>query len=58
MQIGIDYDRKHVQIRNVSSTGLKYEVQKNGERLLHKNYMAWVQNLVTDISGNLTTSGI
>jgi len=58
VQIAIEYDRKHVQIRYVSSTGLKYEVEKNGERLIHKNYMAWVQNLVTDISGNLTLAGI
>ncbi len=57
-RIGITYDRKEIQIRYVTSTGLKYEVKSDGEKLIHKNYMAWIQNLVTDISGNMTMAGI
>src|SRR5215471_3619691 len=57
-RIGITYDRSQIQINYITSTGLKYEVTKNGEKLIHKNYMAWIQNLVTDISNYLTMSGI
>lgn len=57
-RISITYDRKQVQINYVTSTGLKYEVEKNGQKLIHKNYMAWIQNLVTDISNYLTMSGV
>ena len=57
-RIGITYDAKQVQISYITSTGLKYEVEKNGQKLIHKNYMAWIQNLVTDISNYLTMSGI
>jgi len=47
-----------VQINYITSTGLKYEVKSNGEKLIHKNYMAWIQNLVTDISNYMTMAGI
>jgi len=57
-RIGITYDRKQVQINYIASTNLKYEVKKNGEKLIHKNYMAWIQNLVTDISNYMTMAGI
>ena len=57
-RIGITYDRKQIQINYITSTGLKYEVAKNGEKLIHKNYISWIQNLVTDISTYLTMSGI
>jgi len=57
-RIGITYDRTQIQISYVTSTGLKYEVKSNGEKLIHKNYMAWIQNLVTDISANMTMAGI
>jgi len=57
-RIGITYDRKQVQINYIASTNLKYEVKKNGEKLIHKNYLAWIQNLVTDISNYMTMAGI
>jgi hypothetical protein len=57
-RIGITYDSKQVQINYITSTGLKYEVKSNGEKLIHKNYMAWIQNLVTDISNYMTMAGI
>lgn len=56
VQIGITYDRKQVQIKYLTSSNLKYE-EKNGVRYIHTNYPSWVQNLVTDISGNLTLAG-
>jgi hypothetical protein len=55
--IAIGYDRKQIQIKYVDSTDLKYEV-KNGQRYIHKNYNSWIQNLMTDISGNLTLAGL
>src|SRR5262249_52374279 len=57
-RIGITYDRKQVQIKYITSTGLKYEVKKDGEQLIHKTYIAWIQNLVTDIGNYLTLAGI
>jgi hypothetical protein len=57
-RIGITYDRKQVQINYITSTGLKYEVKSNGEKLIHKNYMAWIRNLVTDINNYMAMAGI
>ncbi|HEY7873388.1 MAG TPA: hypothetical protein VIC31_11795 [Rudaea sp.] len=52
VQIGITYDTKQVQIKYLGSSNLKYEV-KNGQAWIHKNYQSWIQNLETDISGNI-----
>ena len=49
-RIGITYDRSHVQIRYIDSTNLKYEKKKDGITYVHKNYTAWIRNLVTGIS--------
>jgi hypothetical protein len=57
-RIGITYDTKQVQVNYITSTNLKYEVKKDGEKLIHKNYMAWIQNLVTDIGSYLTLASI
>lgn len=53
VRIGITYDRSQVQIRYLNSTNLKYEVKKDGITYIHKNYIAWMRNLVTGISGEL-----
>jgi len=52
VSIGIAYDVREIRIRYLDSTDLKYEV-KNGQRLIHKNYPSWIQDLVTDISNDL-----
>ena len=57
-RIGIAYDNKQVQVSYITSTGLKYEVKKDGEKLIHKNYMAWIQNLVTDIGSYLPLASV
>ena len=57
-RIRITYDQRQVQVKYVTSTGLKYEEKKDGEKLIHKNYIAWIQNLVTDISNYLALAGI
>jgi len=51
VRIGISYDRTQVQIRYIDSTNLKYEKKKDGVTYIHKNYTAWIKNLVTGISG-------
>lgn len=51
VRIGIAYDDKQVQIRYINSTNLKYEVKKDGITYIHKNYAAWIKNLVNGING-------
>ncbi|TAN04979.1 MAG: hypothetical protein EPN38_12080 [Rhodanobacteraceae bacterium] len=50
--IAVHYDARQVQINYVTSSNLRYEV-KNGVRYIHKNYVSWIKNLVTDISNGL-----
>lgn len=51
-KIHIGYDTRSIRISYVASTNLKYE-EANGKREIHKNYLGWIQNLVTDIRANL-----
>lgn len=55
VHIGITYDHKDVRIKYLDSSNLKYEV-KAGQPYIHVNYNSWIQNLVTDISGNLNVA--
>ncbi|MBS0571084.1 MAG: hypothetical protein JSS28_10775 [Proteobacteria bacterium] len=55
-RIAITYDARKIQITYVGSTNLKYEVKK-GTPYIHKNYLGWIENLVTDIQGNLLLLG-
>lgn len=50
VRIGITYDKDQVQIRYIDSTNLKYEMKKDGP-YIHKNYTAWIRNLVNGING-------
>jgi hypothetical protein len=50
--IHITWDARNVQISYVSSNNLKYEEAK-GQRLIHKNYLSWIENLVLDIKSNM-----
>lgn len=52
-KIRVDFNTKQVQIRYVDSTNLKYEVKRDGTRLIHSNYMGWMQYLSGDIGRNL-----
>jgi hypothetical protein len=56
VRIVVAYDTSNVQIKYVDSSNLKYEV-KNGTPYIHKNYLAWIHNLVGDIQGNLMLLG-
>jgi hypothetical protein len=52
-KIRVDYTTAQVQIRYVDSTHLKYEVKRDGTRLIHSNYMGWMKYLSGDIGRNL-----
>jgi hypothetical protein len=52
-KIRVDYSTSQVQIRYVDSTNLKYEVKRDGTRLIHSNYMGWMKFLSGDIGRNL-----
>jgi hypothetical protein len=56
-EIAVAYDASSIQIRYVNSTNLKYEVQKDGSRLIHTNYLSWINNIVLDIQTNLILFG-
>ena len=52
-RIRVDYTVAKVQIRYVDSTNLKYEIKRDGTRLIHSNYMNWMKFLHDDIGRNL-----
>jgi hypothetical protein len=56
-RIAISHGEGQVRIAYVSSENLKFRV-KDGRRTIHKNYLSWVNNLVTDISRNLQVSSM
>lgn len=55
-RIAIDWNAKDIRISYIDSENLNYEVKK-GQPLIHANYNSWVNNLVTDISGELVMLG-
>jgi hypothetical protein len=52
-KIHVAFDTKQVKITYVDSTHLKYEVKKDGTRMIHVNYMGWMRYLSQDIGRNL-----
>lgn len=56
-RIAIDWDAKDIRISYIDSENLNY-LEKNGKKLIHQNYNSWINNLVVDISGELTLLGI
>lgn len=51
--IRVAYDTHQVKITYVGSTNLKYEVKRDGTRLIHTNYMNWMKFLTGDIGRDL-----
>lgn len=51
-RIAITWDKRQLRIAYVDSENLKYEVE-DGRKLIHKNYLSWINNLVADIGANL-----
>jgi hypothetical protein len=52
-KIDIVYDLQTVKIKYLDSGELMY-AEKKGTRMIHRNYLNWIQNLVNDMNRNLT----
>jgi hypothetical protein len=52
-KIDITYDLQTIKIRYLDSGELMY-AEKKGQRVIHRNYLNWIQNLVNDMNRNLT----
>ena len=51
-KIDVVYDVKTITIKYLDSGELMY-AEKKGTRVIHRNYLNWIQNLVTDMNRNL-----
>lgn len=51
-KIDIVYDVQTIKISYLDSGELMY-AQKEGQRVIHRNYLSWIQNLVNDMNRNL-----
>jgi hypothetical protein len=56
-RVKISYDAEQVSLVYVSSENLDFK-EKRGERRIHKNYLSWVNNVLTDISRNLQIAAL
>ena len=52
-KIDIAYDVQTIKITYLDSGDLLY-AEKKGQRMIHHNYLNWIQNLVNDMNRNLT----
>ena len=52
-KIHVTFDTRQIKLSYVDSTNLKYEVRKDGQRMIHTNYMGWMSYLSGDIGRNL-----
>jgi hypothetical protein len=53
--LAIPYDAKQVRVQYVTSDNLLYE-EKDGQKLIHRNYRNWLKNVVVGIQRNLMMS--
>lgn len=51
-RIAVSYDDEAIRVSYVDSTNLMYE-EKKGGRVIHRNYLNWINNVVRDISSQL-----
>jgi hypothetical protein len=51
-KIDIVYDLQTITIKYLESGELMY-AQKKGQRMIHRNYLNWILNLVNDMNRNL-----
>jgi hypothetical protein len=51
-KIDIVYDVQTIAIKYLDSGELMY-AEKKGQRVIHRNYLNWIQNLVNDMNRNL-----
>lgn len=55
-KIDVSYDTSRIAIRYLDSKELMY-AHKKGVTVIHRNYLSWIQNLVTDINRNMILAG-
>ena len=55
-KIDINFNTSKVSIQYLDSNELMYG-EKKGVTVIHRNYLSWIQNLVTDISRNMILAG-
>jgi hypothetical protein len=51
-KIDIVYDVQTITIKYLESGELMY-AEKKGQRMIHRNYLNWILNLVNDMNRNL-----
>lgn len=51
-RVAANYDKELVTFTYISSENLDYK-EKNGKRMIHKNYLSWVTNVRNDLQKNL-----
>jgi hypothetical protein len=51
-KIDIVYDLQTITIKYLESGELMY-AEKKGQRMIHRNYLNWILNLVNDMNRNL-----
>lgn len=56
-RIRVSYDDTQARFAYVDSTNLDYK-EKRGTRVIHGNYLGWVNFLVNDLKTNLQLSGL
>jgi hypothetical protein len=56
-RVTISYDATQVRWAYVSSENLDFK-EKRGERLIHGNYLSWVDNVLGDLSRNLQLAAL
>lgn len=51
-KVEVTYDKSQIRIKHLSSTNLNEEIE-DGQKVIHRNYISWLNNLVLDISRNV-----
>lgn len=51
-RVAIHYSESQVSLTYLSSDNLDYK-EKKGKRMIHKNYLSWVNNIMQDIYKNM-----
>jgi hypothetical protein len=52
-RILITYDDEYITIKYVDSQNLNYDIDKNGQVVIHENYNSWIRYLMQDINRNI-----
>ncbi len=53
LSVTIDYNEERIRFRYRDSVNMKYDIDLDGSRLIHRKYMGWLNNLRSDIQSQL-----